>query len=777
MQDDRQIQDKSEINFFESIWFSFFPYWPLFALLSLLFVIVAYLYTRNKNPLYAVTASLVIANTDNARPNYSNQPFTALDVYAAKQNVDNEVLVLQSRSLMKKVVINLRLYTSIVEKGRISKAPAKEYSPILIEARNPESLIKKENIYFRFNTVKNLVIIDNKAYQLDRWISFPYGTLRFIKNPDVNQPVNKNLYFSLYNPTNVADALLGNLKVNTINKLASVVLVTFQTEVPEEGAAIVNNLIKEYLNQSLTNSNQLAANTLVFVDERLRNVERDLDSIEQRIQQYRSAQGVVDLSEQGRLYLQDVADNDRRLTELNTQLAVLDQVEQYVTSQGSRPGVVPTALGISDPVLEQLLRQLNDLELQLANLRTTTGENNPMVVSIQNEIQKIRPNIKTIVSNQRSRLNAVRSNLVAASNRITNNIRNIPQQERSLLEISRQQAVKRDLYSFLLQRREEAALSNASTIADNRIIDLAEASTAKPSSKKAIFLLGSVVAAFALGLFYIIFREVLTNKILFRSTIEKLTTKRIIGELFFAKKSAQYLRSSDRPLLEQFHRLQTALGLFGDQNKQKRILITSNVAGEGKSFVSSHFAASLALAGRRVVLIDTNLQRPDVSDHLARNKGNGIINYLEGKTDIDEIIQPSEVGSLDLIPAGGRTDNSVRLLAPEKLHELFAYLDQQYEFIVLDSPPVELATDANILANHSDLKLCIVRYAVTPKKIVRKMDQNPRLNQIEDLVIVFNGIKGRGLLKKYFGFGYGYGKEERYAKQVYGKVADKKLLW
>jgi capsular exopolysaccharide synthesis family protein len=770
MQENKKLTENTEINFFESIWFGFFPYWPLFAVLSILFFSIAFIYTRNKKPVYAVTASLMIDDNNNSTPNYSNQPFKALDVYAAKQSVDNEVLLLQSRSLMKKVVINLRLYAPLIEKGRISKASANEYSPILIEVQNPEKLERKENVYFYFDAARNEVFINRKAYPLNQWITFPYGTLRFNKNPEVTQPNNRNFFFSLYNPTTVADGLLGNLKVNTVNKLATVVLVTFQTEVPKEGAAIVNTLIKEYLNQSLSNSNQLAANTLSFVDERLKDVEQDLDSIERRIQQYRSAQGVVDLSEQGRLYLQNVAENDRRLAELNTQLAVLAQVEQYVNAQGNRPGVVPTALSINDPVLEQLLQRLNDLQLQLANLRTTTGENNPLVVSVESEIQQIRPNIRSIVANQRARLNVIRSNLAGTSTRFNTSIRNIPKQERELLEISRQQAVKRDLYSFLLQRREEAALSNASTIADNRIIDWAEASSAKVSSKKAIFFLGSVVAAFALGIIYILYREALSNKILFRSTIEKLTTSPVIGEIFFAKKSNHFLKTSDRSLLEQFHRLQAAIGLFSNQNQLKRVLITSNLPNEGKSFISSHFAASLALAGKRVALVDMNLQRPEDSNQLALKREKGLIEYLQGKSEVKEIIHQSEVKLMDIVPAGGSAVNSVKLLTPEKLHELFSYLDQHYEYIILDTPPVELATDAYILAVHCDVKLCIVRYGITPQKIIRKMDQNPTLSQVEDLLIVFNGVKGRGLVKKYFGFGYGYGKEEKYTNRAYSEA-------
>lgn len=771
MQKNPKKTENTEINFFESIWFGFLPYWPLFALLSILLLTASYFFLRNKKPDYSVVASLVIDDDKNSTPNYSNQPFKALDVFEAKQNVDNEVLILQSRTLMKKVVINLHLYAPIIEKGRIAKVQANQYSPILIEVQNPELLTKKINIYFTFDPTRNVVLIEDKLYLLNEWNSFGNATLRFTKNPAVTSLAKKNFYFSLYNPNVVADELLKNLKVNTVNKLSTVVQITYKSEVPEEGAAIVNNLLKEYLNQSLVNSNQLAANTVLFVDDRLRDVERDLDSIEQEIQQYRSAQGIVDLSEQGRLYLQNVAENDRRIADINAQLAVLSQVEQYVTSQSDRPGVVPTALNISDPVLEQLLSQLNELELKQANLRTTTGENNPIVASVQSEIQKIRPSIKSIVNNQRNRLNAIRSNLLTTSNRFGTNIRNIPQQERELLEISRQQAVKRDLYSFLLQRREEAALSNASSIVENRIIDWAEPRTAKVSAKEPIFFLGAIVAAFALGIVYIILREVLSNKILFRSYIESMTVAPVVGEIFFAKKANKYMTTPDRQVYEQFHRLQASLGLFNNQNQQKRILITSTLPNEGKSFVSKYFAVSLALTDKRVILVDANLQQSDMSTTAGRETEVGLIGYLQGKFNVEAIIQTTDVSMLDRISAGGRTDNSITLLSSERLNELFTFLSQHYEYIVVDTPPIELSTDAFVLNAHSDLMLYIIRHGVTAKKIIRKIDINTGLNQVNDLKIIFNGIKGRGVLKKYFGFGYGYGREEKYTYRIYSKAS------
>jgi capsular exopolysaccharide synthesis family protein len=250
-----------------------------------------------------------------------------------------------------------------------------------------------------------------------------------------------------------------------------------------------------------------------------------------------------------------------------------------------------------------------------------------------------------------------------------------------------------------------------------------------------------------------------------------MTSTPVIGEVLYARKLNKYLRAPDRPLYEQFHKLQAGLGLFNDQNQQKRILITSTLPNEGKSLISNYFATSLALAGKRVALVDANLQQPEVSNYLERKQEHGLIGYLEGKFDLQDIIQPSEVSMLDIISSGGQIENSVKLLSSEKLSELFSFLNQHYEYIIVDTPPVELATDAFIIGMHTDVMLYVVRHGVTPKKVLRKMDLNTSLNQVKDLQLIFNGIKGRGLIKKYFGFGYGYGREEKYSNRAYGRAS------
>jgi capsular exopolysaccharide synthesis family protein len=576
------------------------------------------------------------------------------------------------------------------------------------------------------------------------------------------------LFFTVQNSTVVADQLLKDLKVNSVSKLSTTINLTYQVDVAEKGEAILNELLRQYLRSSVENENVLATNTLIFVEDRLRDVERELDSIERRTQQFRVAENVIDLSEQGHIFLESVAETDRRIVEINAQLAALEQVARYVNGEGSGISIVPTTLGIEDPVLAELLQRLNTLELERANLGTTTGENNPLIRSVDNEIQKIRPNIRSIVNNQRARLRASRNNLAGTSGQLNSTLRAIPQKERELLEISRQQAVKRDLYAFLLQRREEAALSSASAIAENRVVDWADANIATRGSKTVFLLVGSLVAAFALGIAYILVREDVNGKILFRTQVEELTSLAVIGEVAYrSQRRIPFPQSStDAVLAKAFSQMQAALGLYNDENRNRRFLVTSSLLMEGSSFVANHFAIYLARTGKKVLLADLNLYSPDTSRLHQLQQRKGFADFVQQPGGPEPFIHASGFPNLDVLPAGSQTANPVPLLLHPKTGGLFTFLASHYDYVVVDAPPVELTTDAFTLSKFCDCSLLVVRHNTTPKNLVKKLDANPGLQTLPRLHIVLNGIKARGFPGRFYGYGYGYGYESIPKKQL-----------
>lgn len=763
----RSQSESSSDSLLNIILFRYLPYWPLFAILSTILLLLAFVAIQYITPAYRISATLVI--NDKAKGTEESETLRSLNVYAGDKIIENEILVLTSRSLVRDVVLGLDLYAPVFEEGKLKPASAYITSPVVVEVQEPATLVEQEEIEFRYDSETELVNIEDKEYPLGEWIKFPYATIRFQKNPNQLLPNEGPLYFSLIDPRKVTVAILDNLEVGATSKLSSVINVAFTDAIPERGEDIVNALLQAYMDASVAYNTQLASNTLSFISERLEDVESDLDSINRKVQQFRSSQGVIDLSEQGRLYLQNVSEIDRKLSEINMQLAVMNQIEQYVKSGIGNSGIIPTTLGIQDPVLAELIQTLNELQLRYAGLVATTGLNNPLVETVENEIREIRPNILDIVLNQRARLEVSRNTLTSTTDNFNSQLSEIPEQERELLEISRQRAIKNDAYAFLLQRKEEAELSAASTIPDGRIVDWAEASLSPVSSKKLLILIGALIGAFALAIAYIFLKEGLSNKILFRSAIERATSIPVLAEIKHIKKPKAVKPNviSNVDLSASLKQLQAALGLFDPKNLKRKILVTSNFENEGKTLISNQLALSLASAGRKVLLVDLNLYTSETSAiHKAQSKS-GFSDFVTEKADLKSLVHTTDVEGLSILPAGTKAGNPTALLWNERVPYLFAELDEHFDFIIVDSAPVELTTDAYLISKFCDISLVVIRQGHTPRSVLQKLDKNLKLKTMPGLGIVFNDVTARGFMSKYYGYGYGYGHETITYNQYY----------
>ncbi len=752
------IED-GDSNVVSQLLYRYLPYWPLFVILLLLCGAGAWIYLRYATPVYEVSASILVK--DEKKGVDDANMMEQLNLFSSKKLVENEIEVIQSRMLMRDVVKNLSLYAPVTYKGRVIHTSAYISSPIVIQARNPDSLVEQGQVYFTFDSARQQVVIGKNIYPLNEWTTnSSFGEIRFIANPNYVAPaIKKPLFFSLINVKTAAENILGRLKVTQATKSSSVIDLTIKDPVPRRGEDILNGLIATYNRAAINDKNALASNTLKFINERLILVSKELDSVEMGVQKYKTSEGIVDISAQGQSYLSNVGLNDQKLSGMNVQIAVMDQVEKYVMAKNDQPGIVPSTFGIDDPVLSQLLSKLYDLEVQYEGLKKTTAENNPILLTIRNEIDKIKPNILENIRAQRKNLEAGQQNLTSTSNQYASILKALPKKERGLIEISRQQAIKNGIYSFLLQKREETALSYNSAVADTRIVDTAD-STIKPVSPKVLLIyLLAFVASFCIGAGIIAIREVFNSTIIFRSEIEQFTSVPVIGEIMEADQSEKFaIEEGKRTLIaEQFRQLRTTLAYIGINNRKKKILITSTISGEGKSFVSSNLALTLALTDKKVVLIELDLRKPTISKMFNVSREVGITNYFVGNKDADHIIKSVEASkNLFLIPSGAIPPNPSELILNGKLDELLKYLETIFDYIIIDSAPVNPVTDSYIISPLCDATLYIVRHGVTPKISIKMLDENNGMHTLKNMAIVFNGVKNRGM-GRYGTYGYSNG--------------------
>lgn len=767
----------------------FLPYWPLFALLILFCLIGAWGYLKTTTPVYEAAATLIIKDenkgVDDAKVLEAMTPFDS------KKIVENELEIIKSRTLMTEVVKNLQLYAPVFEEKIFGSKEAYNSSPIVVELRNPDNIVqpndgKSLKFYFEYDSIKNLVKIKNKYYPIDEWVKGPaFGETRFRLNANKSGSAKRALYYSFVHPKDMTLGLLSGLEASPTDKLSTVVRLTYRDPIPQRSENILNHLITAYNRKAISDRDDLASNTLTFIDERMKKVEKELNELESSIQRFRAEKGVVDLSEQGRLYLYDVGEYDRQIASINRQLAVLNRVDQYLASKKNKSGIVPSTLGLEDRVLSQLLEKLYASEIEYERLRKTTAENNPILTAVVDEIKKIRPSISENIRNQKNNLRASLSSLNLNANESASALNNIPEKERALLEIERGKEIKNELYSFLQQKREETALSYAPNGGDGRIVDLAESSVGPVSPKSSIIYLVALILAFGIGLGYIIFKEMMNKNVLFRSEIENFISAPVVLELphlddvkesekpsnmlahlsnklglrniFYSNKRIIDIEQHEAVLINHFRQLGSSMGLYNRVFKKKKILITSSLEGEGKSFVSTNLAYCLAQSGKKVALVDMDFLKPETSRYFDLLNRKGILDYLSYQADYKEILTNSSGNkNLFIVPVGNRVDDHTQHLLNGKLDVLIEELSNDFDFVLIDSAPLNLIADVKLLAEYSDETIFVIRQGETPLKILKHLDDSETLKNLNNVSVVFNGIKQRGFVKGNHNYGYGY---------------------
>lgn len=770
----RNIKAKErEENLSQQLVSKYMPYWPLFLLFGALAVAGAWVYMRYyTTPLYQATARLIIK--DEKKGNENSKLTESLDLISSKKLVENEIEVIQSRTLMTEVVKKLALYAPMFEKGKVKTVSAYISSPVSIEIENPDSLKEYGRIDYSYSPASQKVLLQGKySCVLNEFLKTPFGNLRFSPNKNYSGepiPADKQLYFSLTRPSTVGWDMLQSLAAAASSKLSTVVNLQYQDVNPKRASDVLNALIYEYELHAIQDKNTLARNTLAFVDERLNMVTKDLGQIEGKLQQYKSGRGAVDISTQGQMYLQNVSSNDQKLGETNLQLSVLDQVDNFITNNSS--GVMPSTFGVNDPTLSGMLERLHNAELEYTKLKATVGENNPKLVELRNQIAEMQPAIKQNIESQRKSLLAAKQSLQSTNSGYSSMLSTVPLKERELLDISREHGIKSSIYTFLLQKKEETELSLASAVSNSRIVDNAVTDKDPVSPKKKLIYVIALFAGMGICFLFITIRETFTGKILYRKEIEKLTTIPVIAEVAFEKtKDPIVVKHGKRSfVIEEFRKLRTSLSFLGVGPQHRKILVTSSISGEGKSFIAANLAVSIALTGKKVVLVDLDLNVPTQSKILGVNYEFGISDFLRGQKYPEEIIKKLP-GYEDLffIPSGSLSENPSELLLNGKVNELIDYLDNSFDMVIIDTSPVVLITDAYILSEMCDATLYVMRHNYTPRMVVKRIDENLEINPINNPAIVFNGVKRRGVFRNHYGYGYNYVYGDR--KYGYGKTA------
>ena len=764
--------------------------WKWFVLSLMVTIGVATVYLLRTPAVYTRTASVLIKEDSKGKSVSSDlESFSEFGLFQSGTNVNNELITFQSPALMTEVVKRLRLDMNYFVPGKFHRQVAYGLTlPVDVTINDlPENesagftlKIQPDGTLYLSDFIRNGTDLDEKDVKgslLDS-ITTPLGKIIIHTTPNYVKGEAYTLYVgksSLYNAVNSCSS---NLSVSLNSEKASVIDLSFKDNSTQRAEDVLSMLISVYNENWVKDKNQIAVSTSMFINERLGVIERELGNVDEDISSYKSEHLLPDVQAASSMYMAQSSAANAQILSLNNQLYMTRYIRNYLANDANRTQLLPANSGIESANIESQIAEYNKQLLQRNSLVANSSTENPLVVDMDQALASMRGAIIRSIDNQIVTLNSQIKSLRQTEQQTTSRIAANPTQAKYLLSVERQQKVKEALYLFLLQKREENELSQAFTAYNTRIVTPPHGSMLPTSPvHKNIFMV-----AFALGLLIpvviIFMRENMNTRVRGRKDLENLTIP-FIGEipLFTRKKKgilgkkpqevkAVIVKEGNRDIInEAFRVLRTNLEFMTGKDKTSNVIImTSFNPGSGKSFLTMNIAVSLAIKGKKVLVIDGDLRHASASSYID-SPDKGLSDYLGGRIDnLDEIIVPDpKHKSMDILPVGTIPPNPTELLFDERLKQTIDTVREQYDYVLIDCPPVELVADTQIIEKLADRTVFVVRAGLLERSMLAELEKIYEEKKYKNMSLILNGTEGSGGRYGYcYGYRYGYGSGYHY---------------
>lgn len=758
----RSVQNLSGLNDFTATFAKFAKNWPYFLICiigSLAFVYAKIYFT---SPQYKISSTLLIQDDKNGAAMSNTTAFSELNMFQTVKTVDNEIEILKSRDLIYKVLSKLNLETTYHKK--VNYKTIELYGktlPVNVEVLNLKSGAYARNISVAGISDSLFKLVDN-----EKSVVAPYGSviqtanfsIRVNKGPAYTQQFGDVLvkFRDLYALTESYS--LANLKIFPVVKDANTVVISINDNLTQRGVDILTELIKEYDNHINTSKQVIAQNTIKFIDDRLKSLVSDLSGTEKNIESFKQQNQISDVSIDAQLNNSRSSEYDQMLSSSTTQLNLIRSIEKYFNSRQGESSLAPSAMGIKDPVLNVMIAKFNELQLEKNRMLRTASAENPLVLNLNGQLSSLKANILENLNSIKNGYEIERSGILANYSQYKGKSKAVPFLERGLLELSRKQSVKSGIYQYLIQKREETALSLSTTVPTFQIIDKPAYNTTPESPKtNVLYLCGLLFGCFVpASIIYV--RGFFNNTVKDSRSIE-LTGAKMLGELSHNvdKQTNVFQRDNRSTISELFRYIRMNLGFMTREGSNKVILVTSSMKGEGKTFFSINLATTLGMLDKKVVILEFDLRRPALLSNLKLSSELGLSEYLTNdKISIEDIVQPVTASeNVSVIGCGVIPQSPAEVMMSERVDELMSTLKERYDYIIIDTSPVGQVADAFSLAPFVDVSIYLVRYNYTKNYQLSILKDISEENKLKNLLVVFNDAK-RDKNQKYNYSGYGY---------------------
>lgn len=789
-----EAQESKEENIdVKELLFKYLIHWPWFVGAVVACLIAAWVYLHMSTPVYNISATVLIKDDKKggSAGMLSGLESLGLDgMVSSSQNIDNEIEVLRSKTIVKEVVEDLGLYISYTDKDEFPSRNMYKTSPVQVSLTPQEADLLEKPMTVEMTlqpqgSIDVNVKIGDDEYQkhfekLPAVFPTDKGTLAFFLTPDSvlsskrtseettdSEKTTRNITATINKPLAVAKAYCKNMTIEPTSKTTSVAVIFLKNSNVQRGKDFINKLLEMYNINTNNDKNEVAQKTAEFINERISIISKELGSTEKDLESFKRGAGITDLTSDAQIALTGSAEYEKKRVENQTQINLLQDLQRYMQNEGYE--VLPSNIGLQDVNLAAAINRYNDVLVERKRLLRTSTENNPTIINLDTSISAMKENVQVSLDRVLRGLFITKADLDREASRYSRRISEAPGQEREFVSIARQQEIKAGLYLMLLQKREENAITLAATANNAKIIDEAIADDAPVSPRSKITYLIALILGVGIPVGVIYLLELTKFKIEGRADVEKLTSAPIVGDIPLTdeKQGAIAVFENQNNLMsETFRNVRTNLQ-FMLGNGKKVILVTSTVSGEGKSFISGNLAISLSLLGKKVVIVGLDIRKPGLNKVFnISKKEQGITQYLANpEKNLMDLVQLSDVSkNLYILPGGTVPPNPTELLARDGLDKAIETLKKNFEYVILDTAPVGMVTDTLLIGRVADLSVYVCRADYTRKNEYTLINELIDGNKLPNLCTVINGLD---LKKRKYGYYYGYGKYGKY--YGYGK--------
>lgn len=794
MESIQENEEKSSFDF-ATIYTVLILNWKWFVLSLIICMGAAHIYLRYATPIYQSAAKLLIKDDEGSRSSFkggnSIMSATNLGIISNSNGIDNEMEILKSRTLAQQTVYDLKLYVNYRHEGKLKdhilygnqevnidmdlehlkKLNAPMNLKITREGRNYH-VTGSYNVPIDNNSFNpEAVNIDKTFSALPATIGTRVGVVRFTQNGNYMLRDGESLKATMIAPEIAAGKYVGNLNVTESSKTTTIVDLVLNDEIPQRAIDYLKQLAIVYNRQANEDKNEIAVRTEQFINQRLEKINAELGSTEGQLENYKKRNNMVELKMNATQAVANADQYAQKLSEANTQVALLDELTRYMNEPSNRHQPIPSNVGLSDASATSLINEYNKIALQRNQLLHSASENSPTVTPLTAQLDDLNSSIKRAMTQARAGLRIQRNSIAAQAGKYEGQINNTPEQERMLTQIGRQQEVKSGLYLMLLQKREENSISLAATADKGKLIDT-PVFAGKVTPKNYMIMLIALILGLAIPAGILFLLEFFRYKIEGHNDVAKLTDLPIIADVAIASEQAKtkadiVVHENKNNLMEEiFRSLRTNLQFLLKQH-DKVIMFTSTTSAEGKTFIASNVAISFALLGKKVVLVGLDIRKPRLAELFGiDDHHHGITNLLVKDevnwSDVKEQIVPSGINDkLDILMAGPVPPNPGELVTRESLEQTMEQLKEHYDYILIDTAPVGLVTDTLALGRISNATVYVCRADFTQKASFGLINSLSMEKKLPNMSIVLNGVD---LSKKKYGYFYGYGKYGKYGK-------------